>query len=351
MQFYCQRFTFTNTSIYTSIAASITSPIMSLPAPSQLPSMFDDPASPMPTPVYRSPGISHVEDLEGYAPGGYCPVDIGDQFGGNLERYTVLHKLGFGVSSTVWLVRRDSIDSFKPTFHALKILRADLSEGQHPELNLIERLEQAGWKCKAHPNLVQIQRWFIINSANGSHRCFVLPLLGPSLFDPRVLDALDGDQRRSMCEQLTHAVNYLHTFEVCHSRTSSSLSFSLCTHLTLSLDLSPSHVLTKLPPDTQTTQSSLLATLGPIVREKVFLANPNIPNADRHYPGSITQPAAFPTLPFSSIAGISVIGLGDAFPECFPRPTSKSNYPSISPYSDLKPFFSQPSSTTHSTSE
>ena len=298
---------------------------MGSPAPSQLSFMSDYPASPMSTPVYRSPSISDVEDLEGHAPGGYCPVDIGDKFGGNLEMYTVLHKLGFGVSSTVWLVRHDSLVSVKPTFHALKILRADLSEGQHPELNLISRLEQAGQKCKAHPNLVQIQHWFIINSANGSHRCFVLPLLGRSLFDPRVLDVLDGDQRRSMCEQLTHAVNYLHAFEICHSRTSPFLSFPPYNHLTLSPDLSPCHVLTKLPPSTHTTQSDLLTTLGPIVREEVLLSNPNYPNGTRHHPMNITQPATSPTLAFSSITSISLISLGNAFPEYLPPPTRTSD--------------------------
>ena len=332
LQVHCQLIT---TSISTSVAIPTTALIMSAtmgsPTLSQLSFLSDHLDSPMSSPVYRSPDISDVEDLEGYAPGGYCPVEIGDEFGSNLEIYTVLHKLGFGASSTVWLVRRDGIESAKPTFHALKILRADLSEGQHPELNLIERLEQAGWKCKAHPNFVQIQSWFIINSTNGSHRCFVLPLLGPSLFDPRVLDALDGDQRRSMCEQLAHGVNYLHTFEICHSRTSLP-PFSRYAPLTLSPDLSPRHVLTKLPPDTLATQSGLLAALGPIVREKVFLANPKLPNADCHHPGTITQAADFTALAFSSVTGVSVIGLGNAFPEYLPRPTRKSNSPTLPPF-------------------
>ena len=40
------------------------SSIMSSPAPSQLSFTSDYPASPMPTPVYRNPSISDVEDLE-----------------------------------------------------------------------------------------------------------------------------------------------------------------------------------------------------------------------------------------------------------------------------------------------
>ena len=37
-----------------------------------------------------------------YVPGGYHPVHIGDIY---LERYRVIHKLGYGVDSTVWLAR------------------------------------------------------------------------------------------------------------------------------------------------------------------------------------------------------------------------------------------------------
>ncbi len=43
------------------------------------------------------------EDLEDYRPGGYHPVNIGDDF--NLGRYVVVRKLGWGHFSTVWLAR------------------------------------------------------------------------------------------------------------------------------------------------------------------------------------------------------------------------------------------------------
>lgn len=45
--------------------------------------------------------IEGVERLDYYVPGGYHPVNIGDTF--CAERYTVVHKLGFGRSATTWL--------------------------------------------------------------------------------------------------------------------------------------------------------------------------------------------------------------------------------------------------------
>lgn len=43
------------------------------------------------------------EDLEDYRPGGYHPVNIGDDFNGG--RYMIVRKLGWGHFSTVWLAR------------------------------------------------------------------------------------------------------------------------------------------------------------------------------------------------------------------------------------------------------
>ncbi|TPX21948.1 hypothetical protein DIZ76_015913 [Coccidioides immitis] len=46
------------------------------------------------------------EELPSYVPGDFYPVTIGEVF---VERYQVVAKLGFGMSSTVWLCR-DLVD-------------------------------------------------------------------------------------------------------------------------------------------------------------------------------------------------------------------------------------------------
>lgn len=44
-----------------------------------------------------------LETLDGYSAGGYHPIYINDEFSNG--RYRVIHKLGYGSYSTVWLAR------------------------------------------------------------------------------------------------------------------------------------------------------------------------------------------------------------------------------------------------------
>lgn len=44
-----------------------------------------------------------VEDFEKYCPGGYHPICLNDTL--HNGRYRIVHKLGFGAFSTVWLAR------------------------------------------------------------------------------------------------------------------------------------------------------------------------------------------------------------------------------------------------------
>lgn len=68
--------------------------------------------------LYLPLGVDNIEDIEGYRPGGYHPVHLGDILG---ERYKVLHKLGSGGFSTTWLTR----DVVGRGYFALKILKAE----------------------------------------------------------------------------------------------------------------------------------------------------------------------------------------------------------------------------------
>ncbi|RYC60332.1 hypothetical protein CHU98_g5878 [Xylaria longipes] len=56
-----------------------------------------------------------LEDFEDYTIGGYHPTKIGDTF--HHDRYEVVHKLGFGGYSTIWLAR----DKYLQRYVSLKI--------------------------------------------------------------------------------------------------------------------------------------------------------------------------------------------------------------------------------------
>jgi serine/threonine-protein kinase SRPK3 len=85
-------------------------------------------------PLY-SRGFFDVVDREDYRPGGFHTVHLGDIIGKD-NRFRVIHKLGNGGLSTVWLCR----DTEKNKYVALKIIIADASkEDDCSELKLVNR--------------------------------------------------------------------------------------------------------------------------------------------------------------------------------------------------------------------
>ncbi|RDL32476.1 uncharacterized protein BP5553_08932 [Venustampulla echinocandica] len=121
-----------------------------------------------------SPGyFDDVEDREEYKPGGFHPVHPGDNLGRD-NRFRVIHKLGNGALSTVWLCR----DYEKSKYVALKIIIADAPRDVCSELKVVHRkdldLDQAGGKHIALP-----LDHFWIDGPSGSHLCQVLPVSGP----------------------------------------------------------------------------------------------------------------------------------------------------------------------------
>lgn len=74
-----------------------------------------------------------VEALEDYQSGGYHPVHLGDRLG-ETGRYRVLHKLGHGGFSTVWLCR----DGQTNKYVAVKVHTADVSVVDLPDLRLVD---------------------------------------------------------------------------------------------------------------------------------------------------------------------------------------------------------------------
>ncbi|GLB39473.1 putative protein kinase [Lyophyllum shimeji] len=152
-----------------------------------------------------------VEDLEQYSPGGYHPVHINDQIHG---RYRIVHKLGFGSYSTVWLAR----DEQEMRFVALKIIIAAAS-GESRETQILRHLSAGN---PAHPGrryVTILLDSFEIQGPNGSHRCLVTEVAGSSVGTVRY--EADGNKlpvpvARKIASQFLQGLQYLHSCGVVH---------------------------------------------------------------------------------------------------------------------------------------
>ncbi|RAH83817.1 kinase-like protein [Aspergillus japonicus CBS 114.51] len=143
-----------------------------------------------------------VEYLEEYVPGGYHPTLIGDRFGSG--RYTVVHKLGFGGYSSIWLAR----DQQRQRYVSLKILTARASSDSR-EGDVLEHLMKSDL---AHviPRLLD---QFSFHGPNGHHRCLVGEPAGGSIAKAKEDSTnlmFPVDAARSIAAQLLLGLSYLH---------------------------------------------------------------------------------------------------------------------------------------------
>ena len=282
--------------------------------------------------LYQHTGFimrEHVEDVERYTPGGYHPIDIGDILTNRQDSYTVVHKLGHGGFSTVWLVKRqrkqmDPAGQPQVSFHALKVLRADLGDARAThELHVLQRLGQVG--RSSHPNIIMLEDSFSVSGPNGQHCCLVFPVLVLSLHSDKSW-SLTPSQRYHTCQQLASAVAFLHSHDVCHGGkdqvplTCPSCQVVLINGYAPILDLTPSNIAFEIPCRRLITESRLLELLGPIRDETLRLREGPISHS-RHAPRKVVASASFSGLDPSSLATVQIIDFGCAFLSNSPPPT------------------------------
>jgi serine/threonine-protein kinase SRPK3 len=143
---------------------------------------------------YLWPGdLDDIEDIQNYRPGGFHPVHIGDVI---RDEYRILHKLGCGGFSTVWLARALT----DQRLCALKILAANAPSD---ELDIMLYLAET---VGSHPNVSSLHNHFTIMGPNGPHRCLVLSVLGPSLKHIQKLK-LPTTAARGAARQIAHGLS------------------------------------------------------------------------------------------------------------------------------------------------
>ena len=167
--------------------------------------------------------LYNIEEIEDYQPGGYHPISIGDTF--DQGRYRILHKLGFGGSSTVWLARDQREGKDCGRIATLKAMRADISSqspGEIPELAICQTLIQS--LPPSHSADIQpVDHHFLVQGPNGFHRFLIYPLAGPSILamsdsPGRVAGSrrLRADLARKVAKQTATTLHHMHSAGVVH---------------------------------------------------------------------------------------------------------------------------------------
>ncbi|KAK4194344.1 kinase-like domain-containing protein [Triangularia verruculosa] len=205
---------------------------------------------------YSPSNIDYIEDLEKYQPNGFHPVHLGDQYdkvesGGH--RYEVIHKLGFGGFSTVWLAH-GLIDE---GYVALKIISASQSSyGVTPAVTSI---------LESHPAKIFVTelRRFLISGPNGELSV------------------------RQLARQAAQGLEFLHARGLCHG------DFRVNN---LVLALAPSFY--------QRSKDELLNLLGPPIRDPILAYGGNKTGSAPDY---VVEPADLTKLGPSYLTDILMV--------------------------------------------
>ncbi|EON65280.1 CMGC/SRPK protein kinase [Coniosporium apollinis CBS 100218] len=154
-----------------------------------------------------------AEPLHRYRVGGYHPVYLGDFLKDG--RYRIIHKLGFGGYSTVWLAKDEELQRYV----AVKIAVAEVGL-ESRELQVLRVLSANISTHSGSQHVVQLLDDFQHAGPNGTHTCLVFEVLGPNI--PTVIDARFADGRlpgkiaRRVCKHALLGLDFLHQHQVGH---------------------------------------------------------------------------------------------------------------------------------------
>lgn len=188
-----------------------------------------DPIRSLTTTAGVRPAIAQTfeEDLDLYLPGRYLTVHLGDVFN---DRYMVVHKLGYGQYSTVWLAR-DLRCAFGPVNSqyedmclklprvnrnvALKILTAESYGGEKDiyELSILRHIKAANTDHPGYKHVICLLDEFRHAGPHGVHVCLVFDVMGENLvaLGRRYPDRkLPVHLMKQIIRQLLLGLDYLH---------------------------------------------------------------------------------------------------------------------------------------------
>ena len=162
------------------------------------------------------------ETLPDYLAERYYPVRIGEL----LElRYQVVGKLGFGITSTVWLAR----DLIGRRHVSLKIFITSSSLGPCKELAAYQRMQQGPISHPGRQTIRTLLDSFTITGPNGEHECLVhMPLWGSiaTFITINSQTQLSIPIMATTLMRLLQALDYVHTCKIIHTGEQGSFNTS-----------------------------------------------------------------------------------------------------------------------------
>ncbi|KAI1081661.1 kinase-like domain-containing protein [Whalleya microplaca] len=161
--------------------------------------------------------VSPTDDLDveyrhRYRPGGFHPIHLGDFIGGN-DRFELVHKLGHGRDSTIWLC----IDGNEDVWKAIKIMAADVSTEDCPDLMVLKAVAGCTREELDDNHIALPLEYFWTQGPNGRHLCFVSDVLGAhGCIPPPGTGQHTAEILTDLSYQVAKGVRFLHSKGICH---------------------------------------------------------------------------------------------------------------------------------------
>ena len=177
-------------------------------------------AAPLPRRIYKISKTGKAEDAEDYKIGGLHPVQLGDTYKDG--RYRIVHKLGFGSFSAVWLAR----DLIQNRYVSMKIARADFQ----PDSNEVKILRFLSNRQDDHEGarfVMKLLDDFLIHGPNGVHQWLVTQVAGRRLARPAGVNYTCLGPARLLASQLFQGIAYLNSCNIGHGGESDAPSFQV----------------------------------------------------------------------------------------------------------------------------
>ncbi len=152
--------------------------------------------------------LEDPEDLEQYRPGSLHPIQLGDRLCHG--RYEIIHKLGYGSYSTVWLAN-DHFQQITP-YIAIKIVQAQASSSQQ-EVQCLQRLLAGPAEHPGRSYISPLDDAFSIQGSNGHHLCLVMPVAGCCLYDCKLRNTsmFKADPARAIVAWILPGLLHIHS--------------------------------------------------------------------------------------------------------------------------------------------